>query len=197
MPAERNTTHIERGIKNLLSQWRRSPRMVALLTSWLRRTQRTETDAWDVADQLNIASGTGWILDAIGRIVGRGRGTYVDDDAYRVGLYAQIAINKSAGRVYDFRKVVSLSTGGQTLEIFERRGAFTIDLVEPLAVAIDPLVDNLKQLRPLGACGYFSSTRLATRARWGSVIGSGYGTPNGTTSAPGWGTQTVHTRALQ
>ncbi len=143
MAAERNVTHIARGLEKLLGQFQDKPILRALLTSYLRRTQRVEDMAWDVASRLNIESGTGWILDAIGRLVGRGRATYASDAVYRVALRAQIAINRSRGRVRDIVEVGRLSFGTVVVKDYPP-ASYTATLQEQIdpASAI-PFLENM------------------------------------------------------
>lgn len=193
-----STDHIERGLEKRLGQDRDDDVLEALLTSYLRRTQRVEDMAWDVASKLNIASGTGWILDAIGRIVGRGRAAYASDAVYRIALYAQIAINRSRGRVADIVEVGRLSYGTVTVRDYPP-ASYTATLAE----AIDgpssvPFLENMSAVRPLGVRGFgiVSTTPMVTSARWGSVLDPTIGTDAGTVTDGSVGAPAPHTRDL-
>lgn len=196
---ERNTTHIERGLEKLIGQFQDKPVLKALLTSYLRRTQRVEDMAWDVAYQLNIDAGTGWILDAIGRLVGRGRSTYASDAVYRIALRAQIAINRSRGRVRDIVEVGRLSFGTVVVKDYPP-ASYTATLQEQIdADSAVPFLENMSAVRPLGVRGFgivSTAAPMATSLRWGSVTDPSEGTDFGTVTDAGTGAPAPHTRDL-
>lgn len=196
---ERNTTHIARGLEKLLGQFQDKPVLRALLTSYLRRTQRLESMAWSVSDELNIDAGTGWILDAIGRIIGRGRSTYATDAVYRVALRAQIAINRSRGRVRDIVEVGRLSFGTVTVRDYPP-ASYTATLAEQIdAASAVPFLENMSAVRPLGVRGFgivSTAAPMASSLLWGSVTDAGAGTAWGTVTDAGTGAPAPHTRDL-
>jgi len=195
----KSTDHIERGLEKLLGQFQGKPIITALLTSYLRRTQRTEDMAWDVASRLNIDAGTDWILDAIGRIVGRGRSVYANDAIYKIALRAQIAINRSRGRVADIVEVARLSFGTVAIRDYSP-ASYTATLAEQIDVASAvPYLENMIAVRPIGVAGFaFISTEaaMADSLLWGSVTTSSVGTAWGTETDPAEGVPAAHTRAL-
>ena len=183
MAAERNTTHIARGLEKILGQHQDKPIIKALVTSYLRRTQRVEDMAHDVAGRLNIDAGEGWILDAIGRIIGRGRSVYANDAIYRIALRAQIAINRSRGRVRDIVEVGRLSFGTVVVRDYPP-ASYTATLAEQIdAYSAIPFLENMAAVRPLGVRGFAIISTEAPMAEsliWGSVTDAGTGTAWGT-----------------
>ena len=152
MPFEINVTHVERGTDKLLSVLRK-PRVEALLASRLRMWQRIENAAWEVAFALNIDSGFGIILDRIGKIVGRGRNG-LSDAAYKIGLLAQIRINRSNGNPIDFSDVASLI--GIDVSLFNiGHSNFLIELSLPPAdqETLSQIAANFAQMPALGQNG--------------------------------------------
>lgn len=103
-----SSDHVARGLQKVLSQWGNSPKIRALLASYIKPIQAAETFASEVLSVLSINAGSGIVLDRIGVIVGRGRNGLADDD-YRYALRAQVRINRSCGKVEDFIEVLSLS----------------------------------------------------------------------------------------
>jgi hypothetical protein len=199
MAAERNTTHIARGLEKILGQHQDKPIIKALVTSYLRRTQRVEDMAWSVVSELNIDAGTGWILDAIGRIIGRGRSTYASDAVYRIALRAQIAINRSRGRVRDIVEVGALSFGTVVVRDYPP-ASYTATLQEQIdAASAVPFLENMAAVRPLGVRGFAiisTAAPMAESLRWGSVTDAGTGTDFGTVTDAGTGAPAPHTRDL-
>mgnify|MGYP000467526588 CR=1 FL=1 len=103
-----STNHVERALNKLLSQFGNSPKIRALLATYIAPIQAAELWLADTIAVVSINAGIGIVLDRIGAIVGRGRKGLADDD-YRYALRAQIRINRSCGKAEDFIAVLKLS----------------------------------------------------------------------------------------
>lgn len=160
-----STTHVERGLAKLLGQFQK-PVIKAFLAVYLRQIQRWENMNREVAEHLNIEQGFGIILDRIGKLVGRGRGSEYGPcthpaacpscTAYRIAIRCQIRINRAAGRIQDFLDVIELSGVA---------GVFKVTPYYPASILItwtgnQPVTgdedyylrvfENLRQIVPLG-----------------------------------------------
>lgn len=130
MAATHVTDHIARAQRRLLSALRK-PGTKAIVASWVRQDQRIVDCAHEVAGLLNIATGFGVILDAIGVLVGWGRYDLEDED-YRRGLRAKIRANRSHGRPLDLIEVVALYVAGNV----EDR-SWTVRQTPPAAIQVE------------------------------------------------------------
>lgn len=113
-----STDHVKRALAKLLSQFGNSPKIRALLATYVRQLQAVEQLVADMLLVSSINSGVGIYLDRIGVIVGRGRKGLLDDD-YRYALRAQIRINRSCGKVADFIAVLMLSVNNDPAFVIE------------------------------------------------------------------------------
>lgn len=107
---EHSTDHEIRGLSRFIS-YLRGPKSQAFVAPYLRQIQKLESAAYEVGGLLNITSGFGVILDAIGRLVLCGRGELGDDD-YKIALKVRIRTHRSKGRSVDFADVGEIATGG-------------------------------------------------------------------------------------
>lgn len=88
--------HKDRAVDALLWQYRRAPRIVALVRSLAGAVQTVEDTAYEFLTGTVLSEATGAILDQWGKIVGeRRRG--LDDDDYRRFIEARILANLSEG----------------------------------------------------------------------------------------------------
>jgi hypothetical protein len=108
MPFTPSTDHLQRALAKLLAQFQNSPKLKALLGTYIEQIQALETLAYDTALVLNVNAGEGIVLDRIGKLVGRGRMGLADVD-YRYALRAQIRANRASGTAEDFIDVLMLS----------------------------------------------------------------------------------------
>lgn len=106
--AAKSTDHVARGLARLLQQYQSSPYMRGLLTSYLNRIQELENAAWEVILYRLLPNAEGAQLDALGRIVGRGRGN-LSDANYLLAIQAEIRINRSSGTPEDMIAIATLS----------------------------------------------------------------------------------------
>jgi len=159
MAVERSTSHVARGVKRWIGPLRQ-PKLQAWVSTSLKQIQKLEDAAWEVADYLNLTDGFGKILDMFGSLLDRGRNG-LDDDDYRVALYAQGRILRAIGNDADVKEIGDLST--QLTDVIVTRdfppASFVIECVIALPVALDPLVANLATIKPLGSrCDFVWNT---------------------------------------
>lgn len=193
----RVTTHEQIARDRLLGAFRRSPRLRALIQIRARRWQEIEDAAWEVADAvLSVDDSIGVALDNIGSLVGRGRSDDTDP-VFRVGLRAQIRINRSGARIGDSIDVLVLSTGG-TPHVILYSGGYVIWQDEPLAAGeAEALARNLEQVRPLGMNGRLSSLASASSGRYSSRGAAAiFGTYDSRGAPSAVGSTYTHGRAL-
>lgn len=88
--------HVTEGLAMLPSQWENSPRVRALLESWLRPLNTFEDNLIDVRDGFNLLTAVGNQLDIIGAYFAIGRLGRSDDD-YRAAILASIASGSGSG----------------------------------------------------------------------------------------------------
>lgn len=145
-----STTHEADAIGKLLSQFQPQPRIRSVVQAHAAETQKLEALAFEVSRKLNIEQGFGIILDNIGRLVGRGRND-LDDGEYRIGLRAQIRINKTDGGYQETLEILQLLLPG-TWHVTEypplssvvwREEALTLE-------QIDPIYQSLRVMRSAG-----------------------------------------------
>lgn len=132
--------------------------MLALLGTWLKENQRLEDFVWEVVPQIfDIESDLDFVLDAIGKIVGRGRKGQANA-AYRVSLRAQIRINRSHGRTEDLLDVARLSVNDETITFAATDvypGAVQITMSTQLGVDLGNLWENLQHTKGGGVRLHF------------------------------------------
>lgn len=160
-----STDHEARGVAKLLGQFRK-PLIEALLRVYLRQVQKWEDRNREVAEHLNIEQGFGIILDRIGKLVGRGRGSDYGPcthpaacpscEALRVAIRCQIRINRSTGVIKDFLDVARLSGVLGTFKLtLTPPAAMTVTWLGAQAVSGDEdyfarVLENFRQLPALG-----------------------------------------------
>lgn len=168
---EVSTDHEVRAQAKLIHTLQR-PRIQALVAAGAAEVQRLEDLAHQVAAELNLETDYDWILDAIGRIVGRGRGTAPSNDVYRIGLRTQIRINRSFGRQKDLVEIQQLSKPGNWTTQ-DRPPASQItwhDDAVDVSGEHDQIESNLRQQKPLGVrLDWITSATQARQPRFGTV----------------------------
>ena len=125
------------------------PVIRSVVASLVRGFGQLDAAALEVADHAldpELAFGAG--LEAIGKIVGRGKGSYTDEQ-YRAAIAAQIVINRSTGRDSEFLLVAELTAPTAIWSARSLRPrTFTITTLDPLGVLAVPAADNFKQMTP-------------------------------------------------
>lgn len=79
-----------------------------LLDAVLTPMQDVEDALMQCLNDRTIDNATGINLDIIGKLVGEPRGTYADDDEYRIGIRARVQANRSSGTIENHIKVAKL-----------------------------------------------------------------------------------------
>jgi hypothetical protein len=105
------TDHVEQAKARMLTQFRDSPKLNALLEALVIEVQLSEDVIFDVILLRYLDAATGVNLDIIGRIVGRERLDVTDDDEYRELLRVQIRANQTDCGAEDIIYVASELTG--------------------------------------------------------------------------------------
>lgn len=107
------------GLARLIEQYKKKPRIEAILCALLDEVQEIEDAEWDLYTRRSIASAEGAQLDVLGAIVGRPRAG-LDDEDYRAWIAAQIAANRSAGTAPELLHILRLIYGDtQDVELQE------------------------------------------------------------------------------
>lgn len=142
--------HVERGLTRLLTTLKRT-QVEAFLAALLVQAQKVEDMAAEVAAYSNVESGFGVMLDWLGRIVGRGRDTYTDAQ-YRIGIRAQVRVNRAIGNDADITDVATLALPSVTFVVRSFPPKTTIiEATSALSEAeAAPMKDNFRQSRALG-----------------------------------------------
>lgn len=157
MSYSKKTTHVDEAVDNLISQFKKKPKIIALTSVYAQQLQDLEDAASDLLTETNLNNATGIHLDNIGQIVGEPR-LGRNDDQYRIAISAKILLNKSSGTIEDVIGVALAVTDiPLTIEITEHFPAsFTAKILE----TIDPLVDTdaiaaiIASGRPAGVGGH-------------------------------------------
>ena len=94
--SDQNTTIVSEGLTRLLDQFKGSPNLLALATSYLEQVQTLEDAAWPLLAERGIDNMTGDRLDGLGEILGHSRGGR-SDAGYRLALKGELAVLQSEG----------------------------------------------------------------------------------------------------
>lgn len=143
--------HVEAGLALLIEQFRRKPRVRALLAALLWQSQQIEDAAWQVIESRLINLATGVHLDALSKLVGESREGR-DDDGYRVAVTARIAVNRSSGTIPEIVSILALID----TDLFAVRdvgpASFRVDYREPpsTAAAGQEIPQLVSEARPAG-----------------------------------------------
>lgn len=106
--------HVAMGIAMLPSKLRVRTNWQKLITAMLTRANELEGVFLDIITKKYLANAVGAQLDDIGGIVGRER-QGMDDDTYRLWLYAQILLLKKSGSIPDIIAVFKAVNVGTSL----------------------------------------------------------------------------------
>ena len=88
--------YADEGLDRLLDQFKGSPDLLALATSYLEQVQTLEDAAWPLLAERGIDNMTGDRLDGLGEILGHSRGGR-SDAVYRLALKGELAVLQSEG----------------------------------------------------------------------------------------------------
>lgn len=113
--------HCEEGKALLLEQFKKSPRLQALLCTYLDQVTLLEAALFELLRMRSLDTATGDQLDVLGRIVGQSREGLIDE-VYRVFLRARVLVNNSSGTPEELiaimRRVLEDTTDIQLQEQF-------------------------------------------------------------------------------
>jgi hypothetical protein len=189
MPVLRSTDHVARATRRALSQFQGSPKVLGILAAKVRKSQELENDIWKITDAISIDSPYDFILDIIGKIVGRGRNE-LSNQLYRLAIRAQIRINRSSGIVEDFNAVGQLAANDPTVVIIcspigTAAGQVEMYGLPPGGGAV--MWDSFRQMPVLGVSLNFVYGEWPASQDWiGSLDPTGdYGTPD-MVNGDGW-----------
>jgi hypothetical protein len=179
MSYSKKTNHVEEGISNFISQFRKQPTIVALASVYLRQIQDIENALSDLLTETNLNNAVGVHLDNIGALVGEPRSGR-NDSQYRIAISARILLNISNGTIEDVIAIAAAAAGVPvTIEIIEHFPAsFTARIVEPIDPAItdtDRVAEIIASGRPAGVGGhldFFEGT--GTPFQFDGPAGSGF-----------------------
>lgn len=102
------TDTVAEGLNLLIPEYLETPRVQALIASYLKQIQAIETTLFDVWElTLNLDLATTAELDRVGAIVLEPRDNRTDDQ-YRRALRVRVLVNRSQGRTEDLIKIVVL-----------------------------------------------------------------------------------------
>jgi hypothetical protein len=102
------TSHCAAGLALLIAQYQDSPRLQALICSYLDQVQAAETGTVAVYERgLDLDTAVGAQLDIIGRLVRESRDGRADLE-YRRALAVRVLVNRSQGRHEDLIAIVRL-----------------------------------------------------------------------------------------
>lgn len=103
--------HEIRGLAKLTKAYCDKPRIVAILSAFLRQIQQVENAMFQLVSKINIDGGDGAVLDLIGSLIGAPRSGATDQE-YRIVLRGVVAANKSDGKSGAVLKVLTLLLAG-------------------------------------------------------------------------------------
>lgn len=183
MTVIRSTDQVARATRRALSEFQGSPKVLGILAAKIRQSQELETDIWTIVDAISIDSPYDFILDIIGKIVGRGRNG-LSNQLYRLGIRAQIRINRSSGITEDFNAVGALAANDPTVKIIASTIGTAAGQVEMYGLPPGGglvMWQSFLQMPALGVSLYFVySEWSATRAWTGATVtGAGAFTASG------------------
>ena len=137
----------------LLSQYRESPRVQALVRACAGAAQEIEDIGFDLLVSTTITAASGWVLDQWGAVVGEERGD-LDDEDYRRFIEARILANLSDDSTDRMIKIFEIVAGpGEVrhFDLFPAAYALTIKRNSPLTGAIRSRIRALmEEIKPAG-----------------------------------------------
>lgn len=107
-----NLNHVSEALALMLEEYKESPDLRALLTSYIEQVQELEEVSYDIYEKRLLDDAAKAQIDDLGELVRQER-TSNDDEIYRAFIKARIAINRSNGRteeIINILRLVSLST---------------------------------------------------------------------------------------
>lgn len=173
------TDHVARAQERLLTQFRDSPKLNALLGALVLEVQSSEDVIFDVILLRYIDAAEGVNLDIIGRYVGRERLDVSDDAEYRELLRVQIRANNSDCGAEDIIYVASELVGlpvryTQTTDHGAYQAHFHLEVIGGQAIGEDELA-RINDMIALVACAAVSWEFVSGSATVPFTYGTGPG----------------------
>ena len=145
--------HPDRAVAALLWQYRRAPRIVALVRALVGAVQSVEDAAFDLLVSSTLTAASGVILDQWGKIVGEKR-RGLEDDGYRRFVEARILANLSEGNPDQMIRIFEIIAGPGEVRYFSLYPAgfaLAIQRASPLSDEIRARIRGLMQsVKPAG-----------------------------------------------
>lgn len=151
--ASQISNHVQQALNRLLEQYKESPNLKGLLTSFIEEIQNIEDMNFDLLTNRTLDNATGKTLDNIGSIVGVSRRVGESDANYRTRIREGIFKNRAQGTVEILIEVVQLFTDATVIiysEGAEASFAFWINDQAMTADEIDALYEGLRTAKAAG-----------------------------------------------
>lgn len=173
------TDHVAQAQARLLTQFRDSPKLNALLGALVLEVQSSEDVIFDVILLRYLDAAEGVNLDTIGGIVGRERLDVADDDEYRELLRVQIRANQSDCGAEDIIYVASELLGlpvryTQTTDHGSYAAHFHLEVIGGQAIEEDELA-RIQEMVEFVACSAVSWEFVSGSATTPFTYGTGPG----------------------
>lgn len=171
--------HVEQAVELLIEQFKRRPRLVALLSSLVMPAQEIEDTLRDFLLHRRIATATGDTLDAVGENVGCPRSGRTVDAVYRQAIYMQIALNRSCGQADLLSHAATFFTDAKEIHLWENYTASVLLFIYALSIPAG-LTARLKQAAAGGVALLVVRSENSRTFRFSSVRESSeYGKDDG------------------
>jgi len=174
------TDHVARAVGSLIEQYRDKPRVIGLLSAFVKQVQGIEDGIWGIFAARQISTAVGQQLDVLGRVVGEPRNGRTDV-SYRTAIQARVLLNLSSGTVEEIYAIFTLllavnnlSPRMQVAEFYPK--AFVLRLLTaavPDAVAVD-LADILMRAKDAGAKAFLEYGNTTPFFGFDGSTGSGF-----------------------
>ncbi len=177
----RQTSHVAQAFGLLIEQFKKEPKIQALVRSWLLETQAAEDAGFELLEERSLDTSVGEQLDGIGELVDEPR-LGRDDDTYRVQLRARIAINRSNGLTEELLQILRLLLpAGTAIRIDEQPpAAFVVEIEDPIDTVLgDQVARLLRAAKAAGVRYLFHWRRAAPRFRYSPTGSPVLASPNG------------------
>lgn len=176
---EHNTAHESEAKGLLIQQYKRKPRIEAVLGAVAKQVQKVEDAFWDLYFKRRLENAEGKQVDGIGSIVGEERNDRNDVD-YKVAIRVRALINRSNGRVNEIIKLVrtALGDGGEAVvvQVIEEGTHIEVHIHIGLSTSqVKAIRGWLNEVR--GATYRLDTVSYIGGAADQFILGSVYGTP--------------------
>ena len=144
----------ERALARRIDEYKNDDDFASLVSSYVEELQAIENDTWSVIVDRLLENAEGVQLDVLGRIVGEPRYSD-DDDEYRFGIRARIAVNLSQGLrsdIYLVSTMVLYSSGVPADFVITERYPCSvfIEALDVIDYTISRVMGYLRQTRAGG-----------------------------------------------